>query len=75
MALLDYNYIYNNPEYKESNQKMYENDIVVERLVKILGDNGNPKCFPSLLGVVLHPNRHRDATVNAAYQAMTRLKW
>lgn len=75
VALLDHNYIYNNPNYRESNQKMYENDIVVERLVKILAKNGNPKAFPSLLNIVIHPDRHRDATVNAAYTAMTQLKW
>lgn len=75
IALLDYNYIYNNPQYRESNQKMYENDIIVEKLVRILGRNGNPKCFPTLLNVVIHPERHRDATVSTAYTAMTQLKW
>lgn len=75
MALLDHNYIYNNPDYRESNQKMYENDLIVERMIKVLGKNGNPKCFPTLLNIVLHPDRHRDSTVNAAYIAMTQLKW
>lgn len=75
LALLDHNYIYNNPEYRDSNEKMHQNDLVVEKLVRILGKIGNPKCFPTLLNIVIHPERHTETTVRAAYESMAQLKW
>lgn len=66
----DYNYA----NFREDNTKQFNDDRVVEAIVKAMGDIGDPRFFPALLEVVTVRN-HRNATVMAAWDAMEKLKW
>ena len=72
VGLIRYKYNYKN--FREDNQKMYNDDLVVEGIVKALGDIGDPLAFPALLEIVTKQN-HRDATIAAAWDAMNKIKW
>lgn len=67
-------YDYNHQNFRENNQKMYNDDRVVEAIAKAMGKRGNPKFFPALLQIVTKRN-HREETINAAWVAMELLKW
>lgn len=73
LDLMEYNF--DNPAFRENDQGMYYEDVIAEELIKILGQNAKPMIFPSLLHVVLYNRRHREATVNAAWDAMKKIKW
>lgn len=65
---------YNYANFREDNTKMFNDDRVVEAIVKAMGNIGDPRFFPALLEVVSVRN-HRNATIMAAWDAMEKLKW
>ena len=60
--------------FREDNQKMVADDMVVEAIVLALGEIGDPRCFPALLDIVTVQN-HRFQTIQAAWSAMEKLQW
>ncbi|OHD55794.1 MAG: hypothetical protein A2Y33_14250 [Spirochaetes bacterium GWF1_51_8] len=60
--------------FREDNQKMVADDMVVEAIVMALGEIGDPRCFPALLEIVTVQN-HRFQTIQAAWNAMEKLQW
>ncbi|OHD56462.1 MAG: hypothetical protein A2014_05060 [Spirochaetes bacterium GWF1_49_6] len=60
--------------FREDNQKMVADDMVVEAIITALGDIGDPRAFPALLQVVTLQN-HRFQTIQAAWAAMEKIQW
>jgi hypothetical protein len=60
--------------FREDNQKMVADDMVVEAIVSALGDIGDPRAFPALLEIVTMQN-HRFQTIQAAWAAMEKIQW
>lgn len=67
-------YNFNYPNFREDNDKMFKDDRVVEGICKAFGEIGDPLAFPALLEVVTKQN-HRIQTIDAAWDAMNKLKW
>ncbi len=65
---------YNYANFREDNEKMFQDDRVVEAIAKAFGEIGDPLAFPALLEIVTKQN-HRIQTVDAAWDAMNKLKW
>ncbi|NPV00329.1 MAG: HEAT repeat domain-containing protein [Brevinematales bacterium] len=64
----------NYANFREDNQKMVADDMVVEAIITALGDIGDPRAFPALLQVVTLQN-HRFQTIQAAWAAMEKIQW
>lgn len=62
-------------KFKEEDTRRFEDDRVAQAIIETLGDIGDPRAFPVLLQTVMNPDRHRDETVKAAWEAMKKLKW
>lgn len=62
-------------KFNENDTQRFEDDRVAQAIIETLGDIGDPRAFPVLLQTVLNPDRHRDDTVKAAWEAMKKLKW
>lgn len=73
MDLLTYNY--DNPDFREDDQKAYYDDVIAEGLIEILARSRHPSAFPALLRIVLYENRHREATIKAAWRAIKEIDW
>lgn len=67
-------YNYQNFNSAAKQDKLFEDDRAAEAIVITLGDIGDPKAFGTLLNIVTVKN-HRDETVQAAWDAMKKLKW
>ena len=65
---------YNYANFREDNEKMFQDDRVVEAIAQTFGEIGDPLAFPALLEIVTKQN-HRIQTVDAAWDAMNKLKW
>lgn len=65
---------YNYSDFRENDEKMFQDDRVVQAIVETMGEIGDPKSFTALLEVVTKRN-HRQATIQAAWDAMEKLKW
>jgi hypothetical protein len=64
----------NHPNFREDNEKMFNDNRVLEALVQSMGEIGNPRFFPALLQIVSKRN-HREETIQAAWRAMEKLEW
>jgi len=62
-------------KFSEYDTKRFEDDRVAQAIIETLGDIGDPRAFGVLLQTVLNPDRHRDETVKAAWEAMKKIKW
>ncbi len=65
---------YNYDNFRENDEQMFQDDRVVQAIVETMGEIGDPKVFTVLLGIVTKRN-HRAATIQAAWDAMEKLKW
>ncbi len=65
---------FNYANFREDNEKMFQDDRVVEGICKAFGEIGDPMAFPALLEIVTKQN-HRIQTIDAAWDAMNKLKW
>jgi len=68
-------YFFQNPKFREDDETLYQNDVVAEKLVKILGNTKSQKGFPVYLQIVMTPYIHRNDTVKAAWYSMAAIDW
>ena len=75
LDLLKNQYGANRAKFEEQDSKRFDDDRVAEAIIKSLGEIGDPRAFPVLLQTVMNPDRHRDDTVKAGWDAMKKIKW
>ncbi|MGC8765052.1 MAG: HEAT repeat domain-containing protein [Brevinematia bacterium] len=75
VELLKNQYGASRAKFKEDDPRRFDDDRVAEAIIITLGDIGDPRAFPVLLQTVMNPDKHRDETVKAAWEAMKKLQW
>lgn len=75
LDLLKNQYGSSRAKFDESDSKRYDDDRVAQAIIETLGDVGDARAFPVLLQTVMSPDKHRDDTIKAGWDAIKKLKW